>query len=801
VPVLCRGRDLVDAARLGGPLQLAVALTLAAASGQAGSPPSVFKLGFADFRPQAGLGVAVAATEDVVLAGARRDQSAQVEAGAAVLFRRLGESWSPPEVLLASDAAAWAHLGFAVALGPDGTAAIGAFKDSEGGLDAGAVYVLHVDATGSEVQKLLAPVPTPGERFGQSLAVDSDRLVVGAPGGGGRALVFERPDGVTWRSTATLQAADPTADANFGAAVAVAGDVIVVGAPLAGGGAVYVFGRDAEDQWTQQARLVDEAPDARFGADVAVLGDRLAVGAPTYASGTWQTGAVAIYSYVATEGWTRTALLLPTAGERATLFGLAVDLQDDWLAVGAPADDQAAPNGGAVHLFRHHPDGSWPLVTKLGAADAEEGDAFGRAVALAPNLLAVGSVFDDPAGRSSGSVYVFTLPIERTVSTWQPSDPETLDLFPPPGARGTFEASAGARLGSTNDPPVCPVDAQPMAEVGPEFFNICGKEIAASFPGLPNLLDQLAATLASGIGSKIQWEYLERLPGQPDWSGPDALFSGFAAAGLDPLVTLRGTPAWASSQPSAEQYWLYPPADLEDWAAFVSMTVARYGSAGQGSVHRWEIWNEPNLSTFFLGQAEDYVALLNTAYQAVKQADEHALVYAPAVVFHPWNAGSAEAFLDTVIDAGSFDVLSIHLYFAEAGGFYDTVTMARQKLDAAGLPHIPLAVTEVNAISSIVDCRTFSELDEWWHAELLRTTLACLANAGAGSVFWFKSTDRGLSCGLPDDDVDLLDGLLDAQWQSKANADAFRQLVRSQGGIFADGFETGDSSLWSTTSP
>jgi len=785
-------------ARLMASFQLAMAL---AAACQAGPPRSVVKLGFSDSRPGAGLGVAVAATTGVVLAGARGDGSAQVEAGAAAVFRRHGDAWSPAQVVVASDAAAWARLGHAVALGEDGTAAIGAYKDSEAEFEAGAVYVLQVDATRSGFQKLLAPGPTAGERLGQSLAIDSNRLVVGAPGGVGRVIVFERPDGVTWLATATLRAADPTAAADFGASVSVSRDVIVVGAPRAGGGAAYVFRRGNDGQWTQQARLSDDALGARFGAAVAVSGDWLAVGAPEHTSETRQTGAVAIYSDAANGRWTRTALVLPAVGGRKSLFGLAVDLEDDWLAVGAPADREKALKAGAVHLFRRQPDGSWPLVTKLGAPDATEGDAFGRAVALAPDLLAVGSVSDDAAGLSSGSVYAFPLPAQHTVPTRRPPHLDRPEISPPSGTEPSVRRPTATRLRLTDGRPVCAVDAQPMAEVGPEFFNVCGKEISSRFPGFESLLENLAASNASGIGTTIHWEHLERVPGQPDWCDPDELLSGFVAAGLDPLVTLYGTPAWASSRPSAEQYWLNPAADLEDWRAFVATAVARYGAAGRGFVHRWEVWNEPNLSVFFAGQAEEYVELLNTAYQAVKQADEKALVYAPAVVFHPWDMDSAGAFLDTVISAGSFDVLSIHLYLAEPEDFYQTVTMVRRKLDAAGLPHIPVAVTEVNAIGSIVDCRTFSELDESWHAEFLRATLACLANAGADSVYWFKSTDRGQLCGLPDDDVDLLNGLLGPQWQSKANADALRKLVGSQGGNLSYGVETGASSRRPASGP
>ena len=89
------------------------------------------------------------------------------------------------------------------------------------------------------------------DHFGWSVAVDVDVAVVGAPGDElytrlpGAAYVFTRENGV-WTRVADLTASDGSDGDRFGVSVAVGGDTIVVSAKNHGvdsvdHGAVYVF--------------------------------------------------------------------------------------------------------------------------------------------------------------------------------------------------------------------------------------------------------------------------------------------------------------------------------------------------------------------------------------------------------------------------------------------------------------------------------------------------------------------------------------------------------------------------------
>jgi hypothetical protein len=168
---------------------------------------------------------------------------------------------------------------------------------------------------------LKAPNASTNNRFGTSVAVDGDTVVVGAyaeesnqttitngstasadhsAAGAGAAYVFRRT-GSSWVQEAYLKAPNAEANDGFGFSVAVYGDTVVVGAikessnqttitngstastdnSAGSSGAAYVF-RRAGSNWVQEAYLKPPNSDALdwFGAWVAVYGDTVVVGAP-----------------------------------------------------------------------------------------------------------------------------------------------------------------------------------------------------------------------------------------------------------------------------------------------------------------------------------------------------------------------------------------------------------------------------------------------------------------------------------------------------------------------------------------
>lgn len=103
--------------------------------------------------------------------------------------------------------------------------------------------------------------------------------------------------------------------------------------------------------------------------------------------------------------------------EANDLFGVAVDVDDvnAYAIIGAPFGDTGAVRTGVAYIFeRDGATGTWSQAAKLTPSDGEADDFFGRAVAIAGNYAAVGAPYEDGAGTDRGAVYLF----ERISGTW-----------------------------------------------------------------------------------------------------------------------------------------------------------------------------------------------------------------------------------------------------------------------------------------------------------------------------------------------------------------------------------------------
>ncbi len=88
-------------------------------------------------------------------------------------------------------------------------------------------------------------------------------------------------------------------------------------------------------------------------------------------------------------------------------YGVALALNGEILFVGAPSDDDAAPNGGVVFVLERDSTSSFTEVQKLTASDAANDDRFGESLAVSGNWAAIGAPYNDNPGSDSGTVYVF----------------------------------------------------------------------------------------------------------------------------------------------------------------------------------------------------------------------------------------------------------------------------------------------------------------------------------------------------------------------------------------------------------
>jgi polysaccharide biosynthesis protein PslG len=113
----------------------------------------------------------------------------------------------------------------------------------------------------------------------------------------------------------------------------------------------------------------------------------------------------------------------------------------------------------------------------------------------------------------------------------------------------------------------------------------------------------------------------------------DELARSAQARGIELLITIWGTPAWANQGQGRNR----APDDADDLRAFAHALADRYSGrhAGYPAVRLFSVWNEPNLSQFLAPQFDEagrsvaprtYARLVRAVYAGVKDASPEALV-------------------------------------------------------------------------------------------------------------------------------------------------------------------------------
>jgi hypothetical protein len=374
-------------------------------------------------------GDSVAVSGDKAVVGAPEDDDAGNATGSVYVFTRSGGIWSQQAKFATTDTAADDEFGYSVAISGN-TAVIGAIGDNS-------AYVYTRTGWAWALQaKLTVPDVVGFDQFGGSVAVLGDIIVVGADRDevAGSAYVFERSGG-EWSLAAKLKASDGASGDRFGNSVAISGETIVVGAYLDFlGGSAYVFTR-SDGIWSEQAKLTasDRLTGDDFGYSVSVSGDTAIIGAPFDDHSSFNDIHGSAYVFTRTGGvWSEQAKLIASDPDREDRFGWSVAISGDTAIVGAELGDDAGDNSGSAYVFTRSGD-TWSEQTKLAPSDAATGDRFGISVSIVDNLAAIGAFRNDGDGTvpNAGSVYLFT----RSGDTWSEqtkltaADPSSSDLF------------------------------------------------------------------------------------------------------------------------------------------------------------------------------------------------------------------------------------------------------------------------------------------------------------------------------------------------------------------------------------
>jgi hypothetical protein len=335
-------------------------------------------------------GWAVAASGDTVVIGAPSEASNATgvngdqnnnslsQAGAAYVFRRGPGGWTQEAYLKASDTFSTARFGYSVAISGDTIVVGSPLANTAYG---GSAYVFTRVGNQWSQQGHLRPTPDSGYAFGVSVAVSGDLVVAGGPGGSGItgvSFVFKRNQGL-WAQEAALTASNTGLGDSFGTSVSISGNTVVVGASTEDSNATGVNGNQADN--------------SAFNSGAAYVYSRH------------------IDSQTQLPFWTQDAYLKSSETIAGMYFGNSVQISDDRVVVGAPFNT-------AAYVFARSGIG-WTQEAYLEANHGEVGDNFGHSVSISGGTVVIGALGEDSlaagvnndwfnnGANGAGAAYVF----------------------------------------------------------------------------------------------------------------------------------------------------------------------------------------------------------------------------------------------------------------------------------------------------------------------------------------------------------------------------------------------------------
>ena len=418
-------------------------------------------------------GYSVSINGNIVVVGAyQEDEDASganttSNAGSAYIFYKDQggvDNWGQAKKIVANDRGANDYFGYSVAISGNSIIA-GAYLEDEDVygtttvLSAGSAYLFNKDAGGAnnwgQEQKIVMDDVPAAQKYGNSVSIDGDYAVIGAPGvafdasgtqplkDAGAAYILKKING-NWVQIKKIVANDRAAIDNFGYSVSISGNTVVVGAyhedenatgasTLISAGSVYIFYKDqgGVDNWGQVKKIVanDRAASDFFGYSVSINGNIVVVGAyqeDEDASGAnTLSNAGSAYIFYKDQGgvdnWGQVKKIVASDRAANDNFGNTVSINGNIVVVGAYQEDEDASgantlsNAGSAYIFYKDQGGvdNWGQVKKIVASDRAANDNFGNTVSINGNIVVVGAYQEDEDASgantlsNAGSAYIF----------------------------------------------------------------------------------------------------------------------------------------------------------------------------------------------------------------------------------------------------------------------------------------------------------------------------------------------------------------------------------------------------------
>lgn len=260
----------------------------------------------------------------------------------------------------------------------------------------------------------------------------------------------------------------------------------------------------------------------------------------------------------------------------------------------------------------------------------------------------------------------------------------------------------------------------------------------------------------------VAWPDLEPARGRWEFARLDRYVAMARLAGVEILLPLGLSPAWASARPQERSSYApgnaAEPRDMADWRNYVRTVAQRY----QGRIRDFEIWNEPNEAGFFTGSPQKLVELTCAAYAELKAVSGDNRLVSPAMI----GAGREPQLLEDFLRLGGsrcIDRVGYHFYVPKGApeATLPLVMRVREAMKRGGAENLPLWNTEAGWWIENADGTSETAADRRWYRVSAKESAAYVARAllvgraaGLERYFWYAwdNTSLGLiepSSGAP----------------------------------------------------
>jgi len=243
---------------------------------------------------------------------------------------------------------------------------------------------------------------------------------------------------------------------------------------------------------------------------------------------------------------------------------------------------------------------------------------------------------------------------------------------------------------------------------------------------------------------RISWNHVQPEKDKWDFSRYDAFQDIQSRADLRILQIFHDTAVWASGQKEGNPGYRqrFAPENTYDAFSFAE-TISRHY---EREVSAWELWNEFDAPTFFLGSADEYTRLLKAMSLGIRRGNPRAIVLLGSVTFvsgeFSWGGEvyydkEGIRYIEKVLENGGgefFDVFNVH-HYGPVEGVVGKIRQCRELMRRFGSEK-PIWVTEMGSTSTEKMGPEVAESEREQARYLLKAYILALSE-GAERFFYF----------------------------------------------------------------